>query len=374
MSTLAMLVVAAAATAVQVVIRLGLGRRRPVGDEMEYLARATSSDPFGPTPFLRVPLMATFVRLTGPDEGRIRNACSVVAIATVVLVAAAGLTVHGPAGAIVSGTLFMLLPDRILLSQHIWPDVLLGLVHAGLVAVILGWGGRGTLFPCLLGLAAAIAVLVRIDALVLLPALTVLGVNGPVDDGAIGVAALWVPALALLGLLTLYNRRAYGIALPDNTALFNVSVLAAEHRSAAEPSVPVDALVRSIWPEWEESTDRGRVDGFRRALAQIAREPARLARGLVGRVRQMLGPDSFARDRLLAPETGAYPELAPLLRAAFTSALRVSFPCLATLALAGVTTGSSGRIDYLLPAVATLVVACLFQKRERRDSNPRPPA
>jgi hypothetical protein len=288
----------------------------------------------------------------------------VVAIATVMLVAAAGLIVHGPSGALVSGVIFMLLPDRIVLSQHIWPDILLGLVHAGLVLLLLGWDGGGALVPWLLGSLAAVAVLIRIDALVLLPALTAYWATGPMDDGAVELAALWVPALASVGLLTLHNQRRYGIALPDTTALFNVSLLAVEHRAAGGPSVPVPDLVNSAWPEWEQSSHQGRVEGFVRAVAQIARDPVRLARGAFGRMRQMLGPDSFAIDRLLVPGTGAYPDLASPVRAGLRLALRVSFPCLTALAIAGLVSGS-GRVDYLFPALATLLVACLFQARTR---------
>jgi len=116
-----------AATLTQVWARLGFGRRVPIGDENEYLARARAEDPFGPVPFLRVPLMTAFARLAGKTrtEVRLRNALSFIAVATVMLVAAAGFVVHGPWGAIACVLLFTLLPDRVILSHHVWPDTLL---------------------------------------------------------------------------------------------------------------------------------------------------------------------------------------------------------------------------------------------------------
>lgn len=345
---------AVVAILIQVVAGRGLGRRTPIGDENEYLARVRGPDPYGPAPFLRVPIFIAFVRLARGRERLTAALLAALALATIALTAVAGGLVAGAAGALAVGGLYLLLPDRWLLSRHLWPDTLLAFFHALLLVLILlaKWGAE--MSPWLLGGVAALAALTRIDAVVLVPALwLVLAVRGSGGDWL----ALALPSVVALGLLSLWHGRRYGIPWPDNTVGFNLMVMAEEQR---RPGAAVERVVGAAWARWDPAAgataDTGR---------SVLRRPVSLLLGALRRVVSMLGPDTFGRERLLGDAPGAYPELGVLPRRWLHGALRWSFPALVALAAGGAVAQPALCRAPLTLAAATFLAGSLVHARTR---------
>lgn len=348
------LVGAFVAILIQVAAGRGLGRRRPIGDENEYLARARGPDPYGSAPFLRVPLFIAFVRLGRGRELLTAALFSALALATIGMTAAAGWLAAGPTGALVVGGLYLLLPDRWLLSRHLWPDTLLAWFHALVLVLILLGDRAGGISPWLLGGVAALAALTRIDAVVLVPALGLVAAGrGTGGDWF----ALALPSVVALGLLSLWHGRRYGIPWPDTTVGFNLLVMEEEQR---RPGAAVERVVGGAWARWDPAAgttaDTGR---------SVLRRPGSLLLGALRRVVSMLGPDTFGRERLLGDAPGAYPELGARPRRWLRGALRWSFPALVALAAGGaVAQPSLCRVPLTL-AAATFLAGSLVHARTR---------
>jgi hypothetical protein len=79
----------------------------------------------------------------------------------------------------------------------------------------------------------------------------------------------------------------------------------------------------------------------------------------------LLGPDSYAIERLLEPARGAYPDLSSTSRGAIIRGLRVSVPLVAALAVTGLVWGSTARLPQFLPAGASIAAAALVHTRTR---------
>jgi len=109
----------------------------------------------------------------------------------------------------------------------------------------------------------------------------------------------------------------------------------------------------------DKRRQRGSSDIFPDAARSIFREPMRFARGALKRVWQMLGPDTFAIERLLDEKWGAYPDLHQPIRAGFVFALRVSFPLLVAFVVAGAVVTPVKDLVYLLPACGSFLASCL---------------
>ena len=364
---------AVVAIAVQAAGRWGLGPRVPIGDELEYLARARAPDPFAPAPFLRVPVVPFLAWIAGAQhtETRLRSVFAGVTLTTAACVGVAGHLAMGPAGAIAATLVFVLLPDRILLSQHLWPDVVLALWQAILLLLIV-WSVRiGPVPPWCFGAVAAAAAMTRIDGVILLPALSVVcaAIYQPV---APALAVLWLPAAALLAAWTLRNSRSYAIRLPDDTWRFNVVVLDEEHHRSAAADVPVETLIRTVLPGWLAVSQGEQHAMFRRASAAIARRPLRLLRGAYGRAWQMLGADTFLTERLLHPVEGAYPRVPTAMRRAIERYARAGFPILVALAVAGAAVDRLAAL-CLVPCAAAFVASSLVHGRTRYRHSLLPP-
>jgi len=353
------------ASGVQAFIRYGFGRRDPVGDEIEYINRAHAADPFGPSPFLRVPAMAILARLVGRThtEERFRNALAFISLLTIGLVGSAGFVAGGPMGACAAAFIFVLLPDRMVLSQHIWPDTLLALWHSSIVLCLVWSLNVSPVSPWIYGVLAALIALTRIDGVVVLPALTLLAVILNVEFMPM-MLGLWMPTVIALTIMTMINARRYGIALPDTTLLFNVSILAEEHVRRHDASSSVENITRSIWMQWEERVHRDRITATRRALVTIVRQPTELIKGIAIRIWQMLGPDTFGIQIILDPASGAYREMTPALRAMLIRGMRFCFPLLTAVAIAGAMVSYTARV-CLVPGLTAFGVACLFHARTR---------
>lgn len=361
--TFAILILVAAFA--QAFARYGFGPRKPIGDENEYIERVGSAEVLAPKPFLRVPAMELMARLAGKrrTEERLRDVMALLSLATTVCVAGAGYLAMGAPGAITAALIFILWPDRIVLSQHIWPDMLLALCQSLLVLTIAYSLGVTPVSPWLLGAITAAAVMTRIDSIILLPALTI--VAAAIYERLLpALPGLWIPSLALLALYTVRNGWRYGLWLPDTTVLFNVSIMAEEQRRGAVDALPVEGLVQAVLPRWDNALHRNRLSAFQKDIGAVVRQPEALLRGIVSRVWQMLGPDAFAIEILLHPDRGAYPRLPAWLRRLFMSLLRFGFPILCALAIAGASVNAGARL-CLVPACASFLAACLGHARTR---------
>jgi hypothetical protein len=351
---MALVTFALVAVWVQVLPPRGFRRRTPIGDEIEYLERARGPDPYGPAPFLRVPLFIAFVRLARGRERLTAALLSALALVTIALTAVAGWLVAGAPGALAVGGLYLLLPDRWLLSRHLWPDTLLAFCQALLLVLILLAERGAEISPWLLGGVAALAALTRIDAVVLVPALGL--VSGGQGTGGDWLA-LALPSVGALGLLSLWHGRRHGIPWPDTTLAFNLMVMAEEQR---RPGAAVERVVGAAWALWDPAAgataDTGR---------SVLRRPGSLLLGALRRVLSMLGPDTFGRERLLGDAPGAYPELGARPRRWLRGALRWSFPALVALAAGGAVTQAALCRAPLTLALATFLAGSLVHARTR---------
>jgi hypothetical protein len=351
-STAALLLVGTAALALEVIVRRRLGPRTPIGDELEYLDRARRADPYSPSPFLRVPLFIAFARLARGDGTLTSLLLFGVALAGIGLTAWAGHLAAGPLGMLAVGLLYTLLPDRWILSRHLWPDTLLALWQAAILVLVVAATQGETVSPWLFGGLAGLAVATRVDALALLaPLLLVSRFHGH-SGGGMALVALAAPSLVVLTVLTVWNRSRHRIAWPDTTVLFNLRVGAEERRS---PGAGVEQVVGAAWSKWiRREEDEGSV----RSRATILLDAPR-------RLLAMLGADSFARDRLLGSRPGAYPELPRFPRALLRGALRVSFPLLLALAVGGVVARPELCREPLVLGATILVASSLVHARTR---------
>lgn len=359
----ALALVALAAAGVELAAWRGLGRRIPIGDEVEYLARARSADAFSPEPFLRVPLMPALARLAG-SEPRLRAFLALLSVATVTVTAGAAFLAGGAAGAVTCGLLLAILPDRVLLSQHVWPDVVLAFWQAALL-LLLSWTTWVEPTPFWLwGLIVAGASLTRIDGVVLLPALSLHPALRSADSLGRALLNLWGPTVLALAAWSLRNSRRYGVPWPDTTIWFNVAVLEREQRNVGRP-LPTEHLVRSAYGDWSGADHQRRASQSRAAVLRIVRRPGVWWSRFLLRSYQMLGADTFGIEKLLHPGNGAYPALGPLSRRLFSRILVVSFPLLAALAVASAALGPPALRAVFAPAIAVFVAACLVHARTR---------
>lgn len=354
----AVAVVQAASVVMQVVVQWAGGRRQPIGDEIEYLDRARSTDPFSPVPFLRVPLFIGVVALSGGRERWARFVVLVIGQLAVAATSIAGALLAGPAGALSAGAVFVLLPDRWVLAPHLWPDVLLAFWQALLLALLAAAVTGTTVAPWMFGIVCAAAALTRLDSLAMLLAVTVLPLARGGWSPIGGTAVLWAPTVVGLGAVAVHRRRRYGSYAIDDTAAFNARVLQVELQ---RPSLPVQAAVEVAWGERRSTAGRS---ARRSSLVDLMRTPGRFCVAAVRRLGQMLGPDTFAAERLLAAGSPAYSRARPRFRQWALRGVRVGFPVLVALATAG---AIASRIDRspLIPSLVTLLAVSAVHARTR---------
>lgn len=325
--------------------------RRLVGDESEYLSRARAIDPYQPDPFLRVPGMIWLVRRAG-TERRARVLMASLGAATAIVTALAVVT-HSWQLALVSGAICLFLPDRLLLSHHLWPDVPVAFLHAVVVACVVNEGAAAIV---ILGVACAALAATRIDTLVVLPAAIALSV-----PTSLWALALPVPTVAILGLLTLRNQRRYGIAAPDTTALFNLRLMDATTERGERDSL--EPTVRDEFSRWSgESLDERLAGGT--TVKRLARRPLHTTAGVVRRCWMMLGPDTFGIERMLARD-GPYSHLPARARRVAGWVLAVSFPALVSLAAAGFAVDAPASRRLAVLALATYLAISVVHARTR---------
>ncbi len=366
----ALLAVFLAALAIQLAALRGMGRRRPIGDEINYLARGAAEDPAAPRLFLRVPLvpwLAAVCRRAGDREAGERRFRRLVALAAALTVAAiliAGWRLGGPVVALLAALLLVVQPERILLGCHLWPDTLLGLVLAALAAVSTLPGSPVAALAA--GGLCTLGVLTRIDFLVPLPFLLAAWwvAHGP--PSAVAGLALAAPPLLALVVVTVRNGRRYGIPLPDTTWAFNVELAGSEARRAGA----IQPGVLAVTEAWKPLTPAQKIRRGIAALGRLLRSPRLFGRGMGRRILTLAGPDTFIRQ-LLLPRAAAYPELGEGARDRWGAGLRIAFPLLLTVVL--ITSAAGWRLapgdawppGYAWPSLGLLLPAALFHARTR---------
>lgn len=350
--------------AVQLAVLWGVGRRRPIGDEKDYIERGGSEDPYAPRDFLRPPVMpwlaAVCLRRGGPS--RLRLVIAVVSWLSVAATAVAGWQLGGPAIAILAAALLAVQPERLLLGCHIWPDTLLAFTLAALCvvltvpttpAVALAAGGL-----CTLG------VLIRIDFLATLPLL--LFAWGPAH-GALSTGvmlALLAPPLLALILLSAHNARRYGIPWPDTTWAFNLMVARAETHLGSADRFTINGMVRSTRSQWRHlGTAEVPLRGIEAFLGSL-RPPLSFARAVVRRALTMIGPDTFVRMKLL-PRDQSYADLPERPRRWLGAVLTIAFPALVSSVLVMAACGAPMPGSFAWPSLGLMAMMVLFHARTR---------
>ena len=348
----------------QLAVLGGLAPRLLVGDEHEYLARSRADDPLGPGPFLRPPLLPWLAALCAAGggertEARLRLLMAFASVGSVVLTTVAGWHLGGWPVALVGGGLLLLHPERLILGCHVWPDSLLALVIAFVNLALL----TPSPVPSLaLGMACAVGVLLRVDAVVL-PPLVLLARTAQGGIAAASLLAIVAPSVVLLVLLIVRNTRRYGIGLPDNTWAFNVMVAAEEIRSDPLVAFELQPHVARVAGEWSTMTAEERSRAGLAALGQIVRSPGRAGRSAVRRGLALIGPDTFISQMLLGA-TGGYPRLGTAGRRLLVALLQVATPMLLAVTVVGVFLYRPTAL-YALPSLGLIAVAALSHARTR---------
>ena len=366
-----MLVFACLAVAVSLGIDLlalaGIGRRTPVGDERAYLISAHFEDPHVPWQFLRPPLFIWIVaRFIGREACELHLRLLMVSLSAVTagVTAAAAWQLGGPLLAVLSSALLIFHPENILISCHIWPDIVLALVIALLNLLIVAPLAGAPLLVLAVGMVCAVGAHTRIDFVIVPPIVGASLVSSNVTLGPYGWLSLLAPTVAGLVLYSLRNYRRYGIPLPDTTWAFNLMASETEMlQGAAEPREiePIVSTTFSRWQELEEPERHRRVLGFAR---QVVANPLRFLLIAGQRLLTMMGPDSFVRQKLLR-NPGAYPELGERGRTLLEAPLAVASPLLFTFVVVTMLLRGSPPPSYSWPAFGVLLAPVLFFARTR---------
>lgn len=337
--------------------------RIPVGDENGYLAQAQGQQ--RARLFLRVPMVmfvARLVRGTGDPERAMRAVSASFGMATVGLLGYAAYLLSGWSGVLTTTLFLLLLPERLILNNHIWSDSLittwLAAINLSLVFPLNSWATAATL-----GILVCASVLTRIDQVVLLVAVPL----AFAIDEAITLAYLSLicgPAIAALILLSVRNYLRHGLALPDNTLMFNLGVARAELESK-EVRKTIQSTVITVVPTWRKLAARSQIGYGIEALSLLLQQPFRFAGNVLSRAWSLLGPDSFVTDRLLPPNGGAYPAMPENVARYWRVLLRVSFPMVAAFLLVFAQANPTPIPGFVIPVLFLFLTAAALHSRTR---------
>jgi len=351
--------IAVLALAVHVWVLRVFAPRRALGDECEYLERGRWSDPHRPTLYLRVPGIATLMRLAAlgfrdPERG-LRLAGALLGALAVVLVALAGaMSGLGMAG-LLAAIVLLALPERVLLSAHLWPDTLLCTLHAA--ALALAVSPQSDAVTLALGMVAMLATLVRIEQLALAAGLLLLVVWRDPSQVALSSLLLLGPSLAALALWTCIAWRRYGIALPDTTWLFNLRILQGQVQAPEAGPVRVQGTIAAL-------LRRHRQGEAHPPLSGLVRKTPSLMASALRRLLACFGPDTFVTGRLIPPMGQAYPAMQTGTAGCLAVGLRWCYPMLAAVSIWALLV-SNHWPDYLLVAVPVLLSLVVVHFRSR---------
>lgn len=344
-------------------ILASFGTPRMIGDEGEYVKRGQKRDPLEPDPFLRVPIMPLLARLALAKQSppnRLRLLQRGLSALTIGAVAFGGYLIAGYIGLWVAAAIFILLPERMLLAQHLWPDVPL--------ATILAAWSMGALLPpseptfWLLGCLNALAFLTRVDALAITPTslLAVLLIFPEQFHAAL--LPLIAPCLLSGLLLSLRNGETYGLWLPDNTAFFNLTLM---HKETAEQEKTYTTTrVKAVKKDWDAASHQTRMAQGILAVSGIVKRPLRTLLGIWQRFLGLCGKETFISQKLLHPTRGAYPQARPEQFKSWNYLLRFAFPLLLAATIAALVQ-HQGIPFFLTATLALFFVSFLFHTRTR---------
>ncbi len=337
-------------------LRLARNDIPPVGDEYEYIGRGKGRHPFTAEPFFRVPLLPAAAWLAGRlgDPARwIRVAAAVSSALAVAATTGAAARVGGVPIAVILTLMLLAIPERFLLGVRIWPDVWLATVTSGIALTL-------TLTPTvlephtaavLIGLLSAVASLTRLDAVVLVPAVTaVWSAAGLPLQGSVLMWLAGLPATVFAGwwvIAAVLLRQRW----PDTTWRFNLGIAAVETAYRRQKTCyTVDDLI---------------VASRRAAAADGNPDPslwhAHLA-AVLARTRAMLGPDTFVRGKLLDPLSGPKPNPR---RRILDATLRLTVPLWIAIGAVLIVWAPSPAALLTVPALALAIPAVVFHTRTR---------
>jgi len=338
---------------------------RAIGDEVEYIERGRAGRPFSPVPFFRVPLLP-FLAWFG---GRIGHPTVFLRLISIAFSASAMAATAGAAtrlGGAGIGTILCLglfvIPERVVLGSRIWPDVALAATTSAMVLIL-------SLTPTVqdldrsamvLGFLVSLAVLTRLDALVLVPAIG--AVWAMVSPDFTLTQAGWLVGLPIIsfGAWWLVAVGILGQRWPDTTWIFNLGVAAQEARAqdGGDP-VTIDDLIGRLQTEMRHSrTD----DRFRAHRNRMSIPWTGFLSSAAARLRAMLGPDTFVQGKILAEakwERGSITQsvLSALFRASVPSVIALSF---------GMFILQPSRVGWMaIPSLSLMIPAVLIHARTR---------
>ena len=335
-----------------------------VGDENGYIKCGALADPYIPGQFLRVPLMAWLSkqahRYSSNPEYMLRSATSVASTVSILATMLSAQFLGGVQAAFLIGLLLVLMPGRIILSHHIWPDIWLGLWLSLACLILVSPELPSNLRALLLGTVAALAFITRFDALLLAPF---------VGFGMAPLSILhWIlilaPVLIIFIGLSLRNARRYQIPWPDNTWMFNVMIADGEAKREQAGRFQVPHEVQIVLAEWKNLTQQGRLASSLASLRRLLARPVRAFWGVLLRLWASLGPDNFVLHMLLPPEGTAYPEISERLHHGLQSVLIFAFPMFASATVLAFLVAGPPAPLILWPTLA-LAVGSLIHNRTR---------
>ena len=353
---------------VQWLVRRAMGPVVSVGDEGGYISCGGQADPYCPKAFLRVPLMAWISkqahRYSTRPEQTLRLATSVASAATILVSMISAQILGGTQASLVIGFLLVFMPERIILSHHIWPDIWLGL-WLSLACLILVWPGLSlNLSTILLGVVAAMAFMTRFDALLLAPF---------VGFGLMPLS-FWqwmfilLPTLFVFAGLSIRNARRYKIPWPDNTWMFNMMIAAGETEQIRAEQIRIEREVGKAFMVWKQQSHPDRFTSGVASFRKLAARPVRAFSGLLLRLWASLGPDSFVSQRLLPPIGRAYPEISGRFNHGLHIALRFAFPMFVSAMFLTLLVGELPAPAILWPTLALAVATLIFNRTRYRQA------
>ena len=368
MSWLPYILVLSVLVLVQWLVRRAMGPVVSVGDEGGYISCGGQVDPYCPKVFLRVPLMAWLSRQSHRDssnpERSLRFATSVASAATILVSMVSAQILGGFQGSLLIGLLLVVMPERIILSHHIWPDIWLGL-WLSLACLILVWPGLSlNLSIMLLGVVAALAFMTRFDALLLAPF---------VGFGLMPLS-FWqwmfilLPTLFVFAGLSIRNARRYKIPWPDNTWMFNLMIAAGETEQKRAEQIRIQREVGKAFVVWNQQSHPDRFTSGVASFRKLAARPVRAFTDLLLRVWASLGPDSFVSQRLLPPIGRAYPEISGRFNHGLHIALRFAFPIFVSATCLAILVGELPAPAILWPTLALAVATLIFTRTRYRQA------
>jgi hypothetical protein len=361
-------VILAVLVALQIWLLTTLNPSALVGDEKDYLHRGSRPDPHKPTVYLRVPLFPELSRwinilFCNPERAwRWINILFSTASAGIVLWTA--YTVGGETTLLISGLCLLLLIERQLLAQHIWPDTLLSLFNAILLLLLITYPPTVSI-ALIIGVVLMLSVMTRIEQLVLLPAVVVvLTLKLGCIDYTMSVLVL-APAIASLLLWTLVAKLRYGIAWPDTTWMFNVDLLKGELAAQQAGVHSINPMVAGVHLKWIQMQGNGKTPKTT-AIEQMSL--LKLLHTLVAKGLSFWGADSFVVGRLLPPSGRAYPDMDARLLRLLKVLLRWTFPLVSLTCFWAVLIAPSIGY-YFIPAVFLYLATVSVHFRTRYRLN-----